>query len=150
MGRADRREPEPAARLAALRMAHRVRITAGPITCTATLMPNRTAWAIWNALPLSGTASLWGEEIYFEVPVDLAEEGAQEEVGIGDLAYWPPGNAVCIFWGPTPASRGKEPRAASGVNVFGRIDAQGKELARVKQDLARVTTGARVRIEPLT
>jgi uncharacterized protein len=131
-------------------MAHRVRITAGSVTCTATLSANRTAWAIWNALPISGTANLWGDEIYFEVPVDLAEDDGQEEVNVGDLAYWPPGNAVCIFWGPTPASRGNEPRAASAVNVFGHIDGRGKELAYVKQDLAGIKPGARVRIEPLT
>jgi uncharacterized protein len=124
-------------------MAHRVRITAGSVTCTATLSANRTAWAIWNALPIIGAANLWGDEIYFEVPVDLAEDASQEEVKVGDLAYWPPGNAVCIFWGPTPASRGKEPRAASPVNVFGHIDDSAKNLAQVRP-------GARVRIEPIT
>lgn len=130
-------------------MAHRVRITAGSYTYTATLSANTTAWAIWNALPITGVANLWGDEIYFAVSVDLADDGGQEEVTVGDIAFWPPGNAICIFWGPTPASRGKEPRAASPVHVFGHIDAAGKEVAQMKQDLGQVKSGARVRIEPL-
>src|ERR1700704_1192101 len=99
-----------------------VRISAGSVACTAVLHANSTARAIWNALPISGRANVWGDEIYFEIPVDLAEDDGREEVAVGDLGYWPPGNALCIFWGPTPASHGSEPRAASPVNVFGRIE----------------------------
>lgn len=106
----------------------------------ATLMPNRTARAIWNALPIEGHANLWGDEIYFEIPVDLAEENGQDEVAVGDLAYWPPGNALCIFWGATPASRAQEPRAASAVNVFGRIE-------RGATDFNKVKPGMLVRVE---
>jgi hypothetical protein len=123
-------------------VAYAVRITAGTLTCTAQMLPNRTARAIWNALPLSGSANRWGDEIYFEVPVDLAEEDGVEEVRVGDVAYWPPGNAVCIFWGPTPASTGREPRAATPVNVFGHIE-------RDASDFAKVVAGTRVRIEAL-
>jgi hypothetical protein len=101
---------------------HQLRLTAGDVTCLATLLPNATAQAIWNALPLQGRANRWGDEIYFAIPVSLGEDSAQEEVGVGDLAYWPPGNALCIFWGPTPASRADEPRAASPVNVFAHIE----------------------------
>jgi len=119
---------------------HRIRITAGSVTCVATLHSNRTARAIWNALPVDGTANRWGDEIYFEVGVDLAEDDGREVVEVGDVAYWPPGNAVCIFWGPTPASQGNEPRAASGVNVFGHIARGAKEFAAVK-------AGTRVRLE---
>jgi uncharacterized protein len=122
--------------------AYRMRITAGAISSTATLSPNRTARAIWNALPLVGSAKHWGDELYFEVPIDLAEDETQEEVAVGDVAYWPPGNAVCIFWGPTPASHAREPRAASPVNVFGHIASGAKEFAQVKP-------GAVVRLERL-
>jgi hypothetical protein len=102
---------------------YRLRIRAGSLVRTATLEANATARAIWNALPLEGRASRWGDELYFSVPLELAEaEDARDLVSPGDLAYWPPGNAVCIFWGPTPASEGNEPRAASPVNVFGHID----------------------------
>src|SRR3954454_5887860 len=121
---------------------HHVRITAGSVTCTAKLEPNRTAWAIWNALPIEGHANVWGDEIYFEIPVDLAEDEAHAEVAVGDLAYWPPGSALCIFWGPTPASTGREPRAASPVNVFGKIDKGAKDFGAVKG-------GTLVRIEQL-
>jgi len=111
---------------------YRIRIIAGRISTTATLSANRTARAIWNALPFEGNAKHWGDEMYFEVPVDLAEDESQEEVAIGDVAYWPPGNAVCIFWGPTPASHGNEPRAASAVNVFAHIASGARDFAQVK------------------
>ena len=99
-----------------------------------------TARAIWNALPINGSANRWGDEIYFEIGVDLAEDEGLEVVEVGDLAYWPPGNALCIFWGRTPASTDEKPRAASPVNVFGHI-------ARGAADFARVKPGTRVRVE---
>jgi hypothetical protein len=121
---------------------HRVRISAGKASWVATLAATRTARAIWNALPIEGRANRWGDEMYFEVDVDLAEEDGREVVQVGDLAYWPPGNAVCIFWGPTPASTGADPRAASPVNVFGHIEKGASEFGSV-------SSGARVRIERL-
>lgn len=102
-------------------MARRVRITAGSVSVTAELNDSRTAESIWQALPLEARAATWGDEIYFGIPVRLAEENAQETVALGDLGYWPPGKAFCIFFGPTPASRGGEIRPASPVNVFGRV-----------------------------
>ena len=111
---------------------YHVRISAGKVACDAALQPNATARAIWNALPIQGSANRWGEEIYFEIPVDLAEEGdARQDVAVGDLAYWPPGSALCIFWGQTPASTGDAPRAASPVNVFGHIDKGATAFAAV-------------------
>jgi hypothetical protein len=79
--------------------------------------------------------------LYFSVPLDLAEDNAQDVVDIGDLAYWPPGNAVCIFWGPTPASHTEEPRAASPVNVFGHITEDSAGFGAVK-------SGAAIKLEP--
>jgi len=81
----------------------------------------KTAQSIWDALPIEAKANRWGEEIYFEIPVKIREENSQQDVEIGDLAYWPPGNAFCIFFGRTPVSKGDKPRAYSPVNVFGRI-----------------------------
>jgi uncharacterized protein len=101
---------------------HSIRITAGRVTAQAVLNETATAEAVWNALPINGRATTWGDEIYFTIPVDLEEEHARAVVGLGDLAYWPPGNALCIFFGPTPMSRGSEIRAASPVNVVGRIE----------------------------
>ena len=103
-------------------MGRRIRIRCGDINASATLNESTSAQAIWDALPIEGSASVWGDEIYFRVPVGLTEEDAQELVELGDLGYWPPGNAFCIFFGPTPMSCGNEIRPASPVNVFGRVD----------------------------
>ena len=81
----------------------------------------RTAQAIWEALPIEARVNTWGDEIYFSIPVDIGAENPKEIVDMGDLGYWPPGNAFCIFFGPTPASRGDEIRPASPVNVVGRV-----------------------------
>lgn len=93
----------------------------GPVQVTITDENPKTAEAIYNALPIKGRANTWGDEIYFSIPVDASQENGKEVVELGDIAYWPPGKAFCIFFGRTPASRGDEIRAASAVNVFGRI-----------------------------
>jgi hypothetical protein len=80
-----------------------------------------TVDAIWSKLPIDGKANTWGDEIYFPIPVQVGAENQSEVVQMGDLAYWPPGNALCIFFGPTPVSWDKEIRPASPVNVIGRI-----------------------------
>ncbi|HEX2481854.1 MAG TPA: cyclophilin-like fold protein [Methylomirabilota bacterium] len=103
-------------------MTKTLRIVAGSVSARATLDDSRTARAVWAALPIEAAAQTWGDEIYFPVPVNLPEDEAQAVVALGDLGYWPPGRAFCIFFGPTPASRGDECRPASPVNVFGRID----------------------------
>ena len=100
----------------------RIRITAPNVTCEATLNGTQTASAIWEALPFEGRGSRWGDEIYFSIPVTCAPEAPREVVEMGDLGYWPPGSAFCIFFGQTPASHGSEIRPASPVNVFGRVD----------------------------
>ena len=117
-----------------------IKIKAGDIEVIAELNETRTAQAIWDALPLKGRANTWGDEIYFSIPVRLDEEDAQEVVGMGDLGYWPTGAAFCLFFGPTPMSRGEEIRPASGVNVFGRVIGD----ARV---LKQVASGAEVVVE---
>lgn len=96
--------------------------TAG-VTATAILEDNATADAIWEALPITARGNRWGGEIYFEIPVQIAAaDDARAVMDAGELGYWPPGSAFCIFWGPTPASRGDEIRAASPVNPFGRLE----------------------------
>lgn len=112
-------------------MVRKISITVGDVKATATLHDTRTAAAIWDALPLEARANRWGDEIYFSTPVTLPEEDGREVVEAGDLAYWPVGRAFCIFWGPTPASRGSEIRPASAVNVFGRIDGDPKVFDQV-------------------
>jgi len=82
-----------------------------------------TRRALAEALPVEGRAARWGDELYFDVPVDVGlEPNARAEVEPGTVAYWPQGPALCLFWGPTPASTGSEPRAASPVNVVARLD----------------------------
>ena len=110
----------------------KIRISAGKMSADAVLNDSRTATAIWNALPLSIAGQTWGDEIYFGIPVNVAAESPRETVDMGDLAYWPPGSAFCIFFGPTPMSRGSEIRPASAVNVFGRIDGDARAFARVR------------------
>jgi hypothetical protein len=112
----------------------------GSISATATLDGSRTAQAIWDALPIEAAADTWGDEIYFTVPVSLEEDEARDVVGLGDLGYWPPGRAFCIFFGPTPASRGGEIRPASPVNVFGRVDGDPTVFTAVR-------AGAQIRLE---
>jgi hypothetical protein len=81
-----------------------------------------TAQRIYDALPLESSGSYWGKEFYFEIPVKVSSESdAREVVEPGTVAYWPAGHCLCIFWGPTPASEGDECRAASKVNVVGRV-----------------------------
>ncbi len=98
-----------------------IRIKAGTIEVTAELNTTKTAEAIWQALPITGSVNRWGDEIYFSIPVSLEPEDAQELVSLGDLGYWPPGTAFCLFFGSTPMSKGQEIRPASPVNVFGKI-----------------------------
>lgn len=118
----------------------RVRIQAGDVAATAVFLENRTAAALWEALPLEGTVSTWGDEIYFPTPLALPPEEPQAVVSAGDLAYWPVGRAFCIFWGPTPASVGHEIRPASPVNLVGRLEGDVKVFDRVQE-------GVPIRIE---
>jgi hypothetical protein len=102
-------------------MGKKIRIRAGEIEAEAELNDTRTAEAIWETLPIKSHANLWGDEIYFSIPLSLKLETGQKVVSIGDLGYWPDGNAFCIFFGPTPVSQGDEIRPASPVTVFGKV-----------------------------
>ena len=108
------------------------------VELVAELEDTRTAQAIWDALPIEAEVNTWGKEIYFHIPVSLELEGGQETVAIGDLGYWPSGRAFCIFFGPTPASRGDEVRPASAVNVFGRVVGDTRALEVVSEGTAVV------------
>jgi len=111
----------------------RIRIKVGDVAVEGELKNTETARRIWEALPISSTAERWGDEIYFSTDVSVElEEGASPIVELGDIAYWPPGKAICLFFGPTPVSRGNEIRAASPVNVFGKLIGDFKELRKCK------------------
>ena len=98
----------------------------------AELNGTRTAQMIWDALPIEARGNTWGDEIYFGIPVEADQApDAREEVSVGELGYWPVGHAFCIFFGPTPASSGPEPRAASAVNPVGRVLGDASEFRGV-------------------
>jgi len=110
-----------------------IKIISGTIEVTGTLSDCPTATAIWNALPIKSTADIWGDEIYFTIPVQVElDDTAREVVEKGALGFWPSGPAFCIFFGPTPASRGAEIRPASAVNVFGKITADVAVLRKIR------------------
>jgi hypothetical protein len=99
-----------------------IMITAGEISLPAELNDSPTAQQIWEALPIEGRANVWGDEIYFEIPVMASQAAdARVEMEVGELGYWPVGHAFCIFFGPTPVSVDEQPRAYSPVNVLGQV-----------------------------
>ena len=121
----------------------KIQITSGDVSATADLYDSPTADAVWDALPIEGRANTWGDEIYFGIPVQVDEEDdASDVVDMGNLGFWPPGHAFCIFFGRTPASRGDEIRAASAVNVFGAIEGDATVFKAV-------ANGAAVSIEKM-
>lgn len=110
----------------------RINIQVGEINLTAKLNGTETADRIWEALPFEVKGTRWGEEIYFEIPVEFAAASdARQEMIVGELAYWPQGHSFCIFFGPTPVSLGEEPRAYSEVNPFGQIEEGAERLSSV-------------------
>jgi len=114
-------------------MGKKIRIKAGAIEAVAELNDTKTAQALWEALPIAGRVNLWGDEIYFTIPLSLKLEAGQEVVNIGDLGYWPEGNSFCIFFGPTPISQADEIRAASPVTVFGKVVGDAKVFKKVAE-----------------
>jgi hypothetical protein len=103
-------------------MSKPIKITAGQVQVEAELNDNPTAKAVAEKLPINGRANRWGGEIYFAIPVTAGlEKDSREVLEAGQLGYWPPGKAFCIFFGPTPASEGDEIRAASDVNILGKV-----------------------------
>ena len=112
---------------------NKVTITAGDVSLPAELNDSPTAQAVWEALPIEGSANVWGDEIYFGIPVQAEQEpDARAVVEVGELGYWPPGSAFCIFFGPTPASTDERPRAASPVNILGRVSGDATSFRNVR------------------
>lgn len=104
----------------------------------------KTASEIYSKLPLKSKTNLWGKEIYFSVDIHLPLEDGKDIVEIGDIAYWPEGPAVCIFFGPTPVSKGNEIKPYSKVSVIGKID--GQEIKK----LYNVKNSEEITMEPIT
>lgn len=102
-------------------MSKRIIIEVDDIRAEAELNETDTAGLIWDALPIEARVNTWGDEVYFAIPVTADIENGMEVVEVGDLGYWPQGSAFCIFFGPTPISRGDEIRPASAVTVVGKV-----------------------------
>jgi hypothetical protein len=119
---------------------HKINISVEKLSIVAEMYDTPTAQKIIEALPLESAVNVWGDEIYFDIPLNLEQEpDARADVEVGDLGYWPAGPAFCVFFGPTPVSTGDQPRAYSPVNVFGRV------LGDVKQ-LKTVSGGATIKV----
>ena len=125
-------------RLVCLGRMKNIVIKIGELNINARLNGSSTAGKIWDALPIKSFTSLWGEEIFFQIPVvaKLEEGFTQETVKLGEIAFWPEGSCFCIFFGPTPISKAGEIRPASKVNVIGEIEGDFKILKSVKEDEA--------------
>jgi len=122
-------------------MKRKIKILAGKLELEAWLNETKTAGEVFEALPITSTVNTWGDEIYFTIPVDAKPEDAKELVSLGDIAYWPPGKALCIFFGKTPISRGDEIRPASPVNIIGKVGGDLKLLKKIKD-------GGQITIQP--
>lgn len=110
----------------------RIQIIAGEITVDAELNNSNTAQQIIQSMPIEGEGNRWGDEIYFSIPVDTGSEDPQSLVQMGDLGYWPPGKAFCIFFGPTPISSKDEIRPASEVNIIGKVTGDPSVFKKVQ------------------
>jgi hypothetical protein len=109
----------------------RITLSARNHTLVVDLNDSPTAAQLADSLPFESRINTWGDEIYFETPVKTKlETGARAEVDVGDVAYWPPGKALCVFFGPTPASTGERPRAAGPVTIVGRVRGNPSEAGR--------------------
>ncbi len=112
----------------------RIKITIGKLVAFAGLNESRTAKLIWDNLPITAKAELWGDEVYFYIKpkTGIEKEYARDVVEMGDAAYWPTGPCMCLFFGLTPNSRDGKIRPASAVNVFGKLESDPHLLSGVK------------------
>ncbi len=110
-----------------------IRITVGDVVLGAELFDTACARAIADKLPIETAPNVWGDEFYFGIPVKMGSDNtATSSLKAGDIGYWPPGNALAIFFGPTPMSSGPDPVPASDVNMVGKITGDATLLKKVK------------------
>ena len=100
----------------------------------------KTSANILDSLPFSVNAHLWGEEIYTdESPITQAEENAKDLVDLNDVAYWPSGKAICLFFGPTPIGKKGEIKPYSPVNIIGKIISADKSVIKNFKEGTKIT-----------
>ncbi len=110
-------------------------IKVGDLSLRGELFDTPSGRAVEEILPIKARINLWGDEFYFEVPLDIPpDETSTVDVQVGDMGYWPPGRALAIFFGPTPMSIDDKPVPASEVNRVGRILDDPRELIEVKSE----------------
>ena len=115
----------------------RLRMTIGSEVISAELFDTPTADAIYDSVPFSSSASLWGEEVYFSTPVNVPRESdARAIVEAGELAFWVEGASIAIGFGPTPISQGKEIRLAARTNIWARAVKDMRQLRAVPEGVA--------------
>jgi hypothetical protein len=120
-----------------------VRIRIGKLVTEAELNDTPTAQKIAKALPIEASFNTWGDEIYFPIPVTAElDDNARDVVDIGDLGYWPPGRALCIFFGRTPMSRPGEIRPAGAVNIVGKIKGDATRFKQVLRERQVILEGS--------
>jgi len=104
-------------------MSTKIKISVGDVELKGELKETECAERIKKSLPLESSFQIWGDEFYFSTGLEMGlDETAKQEVEVGTVGYWPSGEALAIFFGPTPASSGEKPVAASDVNVVGKVD----------------------------
>lgn len=115
-------------------MSKKVEIVFNNSIIEAILNDSETSKKLIKILPIKSVVNLWGNEIYFEVPIEADLENGKELMEIGNIAFWPPGNSLCIFFGPTPVGDGTQPRAISPVTVVGKVTSEDgiEKLKKVK------------------
>ena len=110
----------------------KIEIRVAGLTVEAILNESKSAQAVFSALPITGSVNTWGDEIYFSTSLNLPPEDPKEVVELGDIGYWQPGKAICLFFGLTPVSTRDEIRPASPVNIIGKIIGDAKVLKKAK------------------
>jgi hypothetical protein len=118
----------------------KIKIKVNDISVKAKLYDNKMAKDIWDVLPLKGIVKTWGDEIYFPIPIKTGYSNKKAVVDVGELGFWKPGNAFCIFFGPTPGS--DKPKPANPVDVFGKVIDDPKIFKKI-------SNGAKIKIEKI-
>lgn len=110
-----------------------IKISISEVTVYGELSDTLCGQAVAKVLPIDARANVWGDEFYFTIPLTMSlDETSTTSIKVGDIGFWPPGNALAIFFGPTPMSTGSDPVPASEVNLVGKINGDATVLRKAK------------------